>query len=136
MTKVDKFGEFRSAVGLKADKTERYHQRQQQHPDEVLVTAEKAKRRRQQFTQFPHSWVEGLRNARRTGSYRLALFLLHRHWKEGGKPVRVSNLAVEWVGLSPQEKMRALRELESLGLVRVDRQPNRAPTVTVIIPPG
>jgi hypothetical protein len=110
----DEFREFRSAVGLVAEKT---------------------KHRRQQFVKFPNSWVERLQTARRVSTYRLALFLLHRHWKWGGKPVRVSNIAVGWVGLSDKnKKLGALRELESLGLIRVTRRPHRSAEVELLFP--
>jgi hypothetical protein len=105
-------------------------------PEALMVegtAAAKARRRRQQFVKFPCSWVERLQAARHIGSYRLALHLLHRHWKADGKPVRASNVAVAWVGLSRGEKARALEELERLGLIRVERRPRQAPLVTVLV---
>ena len=85
------------------------------------------KRQRQQFVMVPWWWVERLKAARHVATYRVALYVLYRHWKTG-KPVPVSNKAL---GLSPRSKWRAIRELERMGLVCVQTHPARAPVVTV-----
>jgi hypothetical protein len=96
-----------------------------------LATA-KARRRRAQFIKVPNSWVEALRDARWISTYRVALYLLHRQWKDGGGPIPLSNVALTWVGVSRWEKWRALAELEQAGLVKVERRPRRAPLITVL----
>jgi hypothetical protein len=103
---------------------------------EVLPSAAvKPKRtRRSQFVQVPLAWVERLQTARCIGSYRLALHLLFQHWRSGGKPVKLSNLALAELGVrDPKSKRRALSELEQLGLVGVERHPKKSPVVTVLL---
>jgi hypothetical protein len=92
-----------------------------------------AKRHRRQFVKFPWSWVGRLRAARHIGSYRVALYLLFQHWKLDGRPIRLSNIALAEAGVSREQKRRALRELERLGLIRVERRRYRSPLVTVLV---
>jgi hypothetical protein len=64
-------------------------------------------------------------------TWKLAHLILHEYWDSGGLPVRVSNmLAVGLVGISSDSKDRALRELEAMDLVVVERRKGRAPLVT------
>jgi hypothetical protein len=88
---------------------------------------EPSKRQRQQFVMVPWWWVERLKDARHVANFRVALYVLYRHWKTG-KPVPVSNKAL---GLPPRSKWRAVRELEGLGLVCVQTRSARAPVVTI-----
>ena len=92
-----------------------------------------AKRHRQQFVKFPRSWVGQLQDARHIGSYRIALYLLFQHWKSDGRPIRLSNIALVGMGVSREQKRRALWELERLGLIRVERRRYRSPLVTVVV---
>jgi hypothetical protein len=87
-------------------------------------------KRQRQFVMVPWSWVERLKEARHMAAYRLALFVLYQHWKTG-KPVRASNVALKAMGVSRRSKYRAIRELERLGLVRVEARPRRSPVITV-----
>jgi hypothetical protein len=87
------------------------------------------KRQRQQFVMVPWRWVERLKAARHLATFRVAHYVLYRHWKTG-KPVPVSNKAL---GLSPRSKWRAVRELERMGLVSVETHPARAPVVSPIL---
>jgi hypothetical protein len=100
-------------------------------PDSIAAT--KKRRRRRQFTMVPNSWVEDLRKARYIGTYRVAHYLLYRHWKNGGQPITLSNVVLAERGLTKWQKWRALAELERLGLVKVVRRPRRAPVITVLI---
>jgi hypothetical protein len=98
-------------------------------PTTARLRGRAARRRREQFIQVPMEWSERLKAARLISSYRLAHFLLFRHWQSGGKPFPVSNVAP---GLEQKEKWRGLRELERLGLIRVENRQRRAPMVTVL----
>jgi hypothetical protein len=96
------------------------------------IAATKKRRRRQQFTMVPNSWVETLDRARLASTYRVAHYLLYRHWKNGGQPITLSNVVLAKRRLTKWQKWRALAELERLKLVKVVRKPRRAPVVTVL----
>jgi hypothetical protein len=89
-------------------------------------------KRRQRFTIVPQAWSERLREARHLSTYRVALFLLYRHWWTKGRPVKLSNVAMAAEGVPRREKWRALADLERLGLVAVERRPKKSPVVTVL----
>jgi hypothetical protein len=98
------------------------------------IAATKVERRRQQFTKVPNSWVEELRKARNISTYRVALYLLYRHWKGRRRPIPLSNVALFSTGVTRRGKWKALAELERLGLVEVARRSKRAPLITVCDP--
>jgi len=87
------------------------------------------------FIRVPWSWVDRLKTTKRAVVYRLALLLLYNNWKSAGQPIRLSNVMLAEDGVTKRSKSRALRELEALGLIRVERFPRRAPVVTLLIPP-
>jgi hypothetical protein len=97
------------------------------------AAAPKARKRRQQFTLVPDVWkkrlAEGTTNC---STYKLALALLHRDWKNDGRPVRLANKGLEADGLNRKQKYRALTDLERLGLVTVERRFRKSPTVKVL----
>jgi len=82
---------------------------------------------RRHHVQFPWTWIECLKAAKRISTYRLALLLVYEHWRTGGKPIVLSNIIAKEEGLSRRGKWRALAELEQLGLVTVQRQRRQAP---------
>jgi hypothetical protein len=43
----------------------------------------------------PWSWVERLQKAKRVSSSRLALVLVYEHWRTGGRPLVLSNVALQ-----------------------------------------
>ena len=88
----------------------------------------KIDKRRGQFIRLPWLWFEKLAGA--TGqTYRVALYLLFLHWKNGCKPIKLANGMLAIDGVSRQSKWRALGELERRGLIRVERRPKRSPIV-------
>jgi hypothetical protein len=91
------------------------------------------KQRHQQFVKFPRAWVDRLQRASYTSTYRVALHLLFHHWKSDGCPIRLSNVALAEAGVSRDQKWRALRELECLGLIRIERRRRRSPMITLLI---
>jgi hypothetical protein len=78
------------------------------------------------------TWVDRLKEARRINTYRLALFLLHRHWKTNGNTIALSNVAIAEAGVSSREKWRALIELERPGLIVIERRRRKSPLIRVI----
>jgi hypothetical protein len=92
----------------------------------------KTKKWRREFVRVPWAWVERLQSAKRVSTYRLAHLLLYESWRIGGRPVVLSNVFTKTEGLSRRSKWRALVELETLGLVRVERRPRRSPRLVLL----
>jgi hypothetical protein len=92
-----------------------------------------AQRRRQQFVKVPLTWLERLRVAKHASTFKVAHYLLFEHWKRGGRPVRLSNIAMTEAGVSRWQKWRALTELERLKLIRVKRRSRKSPMITVLV---
>jgi hypothetical protein len=90
-------------------------------------------KRRRRFVQVPDEWVERLKGARHIGSYRLAFYLLFENWRLGGGQIAVSNVVAETIGLVPRVKWRALRELEALGLIKIETRSRSSPLVMVLL---
>jgi hypothetical protein len=57
--------------------------------------------------------------------------LMHESWKQGGGAVKVPNGFLAMVGISRGAKARALRKLERLGIITVERTGRKSPIVTV-----
>lgn len=96
------------------------------------VTPIKIKRRREQFTMVPGIWKERLSKARYVATYRVALHILTRDWENDGKPFTLSNGALALEGVKRGTKWRALRELEQLGLIAIERRKRKSPQITVL----
>jgi hypothetical protein len=90
---------------------------------------------RQGFVRVPWAWVDRLKVVNRAATYRVALLLLYGHWRNGGRPIRLSNAALIGEGVTRMSKSRALKELEQLGLIRVKRSARKSPTVTLKLIP-
>jgi hypothetical protein len=88
--------------------------------------------RRGGFIAVPYGWEYRLREAKRGAVvYPVALYILRRDWETDRAPVKVSNVAMERLGLSRQSKWRALKELEALGLIHVQEAYGKNPVVTI-----
>jgi hypothetical protein len=99
----------------------------------TLVTVpRKVQKRQEHFIKVPWTWVEQLATARYTATYRVALHILYRHWKDGGKPFALSNGLMSKAGVERRAKWRGLMELERLGLVAIERRQRKSPLITVL----
>jgi hypothetical protein len=86
------------------------------------------------WSKFPWAWEEALSQAKHISTYRVALYILRCWWQNDGQPVPVSNVALP--GVSRPAKSKAITELESLGLVKVKRDGQKAPIATPLkLPP-
>jgi hypothetical protein len=95
----------------------------------VLVKARRPKKGdKAPFVKVPLAWVEELKKAKSTATHVVAYDVLYKWWKDPGVPVVVSNVA--FPSLSPRQKLRAVAELEALGLVKVTRQGKQSPRLT------
>jgi hypothetical protein len=55
-----------------------------------------------------------------------------RDYKAGGKHFKLSNYALDELGISHDSKTRALKKLEALGIIRIKRGPgNGSPMITL-----
>jgi hypothetical protein len=98
--------------------------------EEATAIAKRAARNgRRQFVKFPVEWMDRLRATKRASTYQVALYLLHRHWRTDGRPITLSNVAVQGIGVSAFKKWRALAELERAGLIEVERRARKSPIV-------
>jgi hypothetical protein len=101
--------------------------------EEMKAYSGKSAAPKARFTLVPDVWkkrlAEGTTNC---STYKLALALLHRDWKNDGRPVRLANKGLEADGLNRKQKYRALADLERLGLVTVERPFRKSPTVKVL----
>jgi hypothetical protein len=95
----------------------------------------KPKKWRRQFVKFPWSWVDRLRDARHISTYRVAFHLVYEHWRNGGRAIALANAVMEEEGVERRAKWRALRELETLGLIKVEKRSRKAPLITLLIDP-
>jgi hypothetical protein len=99
----------------------------------LAVVPSRIKRKRQHFIQVPWDWVERLATARYIATYRVALHILYRHWKDRGLPFTLSNGAMAIEGVSRWQKWRALQELEQLGLITIERNKRKSPKIVVVV---
>jgi hypothetical protein len=83
------------------------------------------------FVKVPTAWAAKLANAKHAASLKLALHLLHQHWRTGGKDILLSNVMMATSGIVSRETKR--RALEGLGLVTVARHRCRAPRVQITV---
>jgi hypothetical protein len=96
------------------------------------VTKPTKKKRKSPFIMVPRGWAEKLAASRSANAYRLAHYLLDEHFKNGGEPIRVSNIgALNGAAIGRYAKWRALRELEALGLIRLEQHHGKSPLVTL-----
>jgi hypothetical protein len=97
----------------------------------LAVVPRKIQKRRQQFVMVPWGWIERLAKTASANTYRVALHLLHQHWKNNSRPFLLPNGLLVMEGVTRFAKWRALAELEELGLVLVEKRPRRSPKITV-----
>ena len=88
---------------------------------------------KRQFTRFPYAWQVRLQDCKAGSTYRLALYLLYEHWRNGGRRIRLSNGVLAAEGVDRTTKWDGLRILERAGLVRVERRQRKAPLVTCLL---
>ena len=104
----------------------------EQVKERLAVVPRKIQKRRKHFILVPWTWAERLAEANYIGTYRTALHLLYQHWKKRGEPFTLANGMLAKDGVSRWQKWRALKELERLGLIRVERRPRKSPLITVV----
>jgi hypothetical protein len=90
------------------------------------------RKRRPPFVMVPLAWIERLRMPKCRASWPIALELLRRDLKHRGQAIPLPNGQLEAkFNITRQRKWDALRELERLGLVRIECRPRKSPLVTI-----
>jgi hypothetical protein len=90
------------------------------------------RRRRQQFVKFPRAWVDAITRNSRDKILAVVWHLLHEDWKQGGgRPIKMPNGMLAIDGVGRHAKWRALNRLEKLGLITIERRPDKSPIVTI-----
>jgi hypothetical protein len=100
---------------------------------QTKAVAARQQKRRGHFVRVPMAWVEQLTSTSRPTTVILALHILYEHWRAGGRPFRLANMALLQKGISRKRKYTGLRELETLGLIEVARRSRRSPIITAIV---
>jgi hypothetical protein len=59
--------------------------------------------------------------------------VLYQHWKGRGEPFTLSNSMLHMSGVSRWQKWRALRELQELGLITIERRSRKSPGINVLV---
>jgi hypothetical protein len=97
-------------------------------------------RKAPRFTKVPHAWAAALADAKHIKTYPVAIHLLDLAWKEQSRQrwaysfadeivLPLGNAALAELGVSREQKRRALRELEALGLIQVEWRDDKSPLV-------
>jgi hypothetical protein len=60
------------------------------------------------------------------------VWLVHQAWKRQSKTVSVPNRELAKLGISPDAKSRALRQLEAAGFIVIDQRSRKTPLVTLL----
>ena len=81
----------------------------------------------------PWLWIQKLRR-KPWYVYHVAFFLLYLHWQRGDRgPIKLASGLLVMDGVSRTSKRRALKELENLGLITVERRSRKSPIVTIAL---
>jgi hypothetical protein len=92
---------------------------------------ERIKRRQGQFVMLPLALVDKVARHSRDKTFAVLCHLLHLDWKQGGGPIKVPNGLLDKLGVGRGAKSRALRKLERLAIVSVERKDRKSPIVTI-----
>ena len=91
-----------------------------------------AKAKKDAFVQVPLWWAEQAAQATKTPQAMVWMWLLHLSWKEHSLTFKLPNERLAVLGASRSAKTRALRNLESAGLIQVARARGKSPTFTLL----
>jgi hypothetical protein len=108
-------------------------------PTSVSATAAEARagrrrRQREQFIRVPMTWARRLSDAGCVATSKVALHLLDRAFRTHSSTIRLTNAGL--AGVTRWQKVRAIEELEALGLIKVEHRLRKSPEVTLLYPEG
>jgi hypothetical protein len=91
-----------------------------------------SKAKKDAFVKVPLWWAEQACQATRTPQAMVWLWLLHLSWKAHSPTFKLPNGRLAGYGVKRSSKTRALHKLETAGLIQVDREHGKSPTVTLL----
>jgi hypothetical protein len=103
-------------------------------PVSAPVTPTKILKRRKNFIMLPMAWYDRLIECG-GGTYKTAIHILYLDWKNNGKAFTLANGMLGYDGVSRWTKYRALANLKRLGLITVEQEPRKSPTIHVHLVP-
>jgi hypothetical protein len=98
------------------------------------IRAGRQRQQREQFIRVPMTWASRLSAARYAATLKVAHHLLHQTFRTHAPTVRLTNAGL--AGVTRWQKGRAIEELETLGLIKVEHRSRRSPEVTLLYPEG
>ena len=84
------------------------------------------------YVKLPLAWAAKAAAATNTHKAMMWVWLVHQARLTGSATVAVPNGALAKYGISRRAKRLALKQLEAVGLIVVERRPRRTPIVTVL----
>jgi hypothetical protein len=84
------------------------------------------------FIKVPLTWHVHLVHAPGSTLW-LAQHLLYLNWKAHNRPLKLANAGLIGMGMTRFSKWRALRDLERRGLIKVEGDRRKTPTITVLL---
>jgi hypothetical protein len=89
---------------------------------------------KKRFVQVPLWWAEAVAKAATGGATMLvSIYLLHAAWKAKSTTFPLPNGYLKQHGVSRWVKYRVLRELETAGLITIERRDRRSPLITLVV---
>lgn len=84
------------------------------------------------FAKVPLGWAAKAAKATNTTKAMVWIILLHAAWKANSTSFPLPNGKLKRAGVTRYAKYRTLKELQAGGLITVERNHGKAPTVTVL----
>jgi hypothetical protein len=100
--------------------------------DPVPTEPKPKKKRPRVFVMVTQSQRERLLKVERVTTYHVFLYLLELSFRARSKTVQLSNVTMAKINIERRRKYRALNELESLGLIRLEKFGRQSPKVTIL----
>ena len=91
---------------------------------------------RSPFVRYPLEVIYRMGAAKYAGTAKLFPLLLHLSWKADHQPFKLPNEDLKRLRISRERKGPVLRELEQMGLIRLQREPRKAPLITLVATSG
>ena len=80
----------------------------------------------------PWQWIERTAQAARSPATLVLMELLYTAWRSKSSTFQLPNVRLKQLGVTRKVKWCVLRDLESGGLITVQRRARKTPTITLI----
>jgi len=85
------------------------------------------------FVKVPLWWAEAATKATKSPAALFLIYLLHASWKARGTTFPLPNGYLKQQGVSRDVKRRMLRDLETAGLITIERRGRKSPLITLVV---